>query len=125
MKHEISSSAPVDRKSLSRALFAAGVMLLATACASSAATLNPVSNEPGPVAASASDQPAPETLRGIVASTNERSDTLTIQIASTGASGDFKVQDGLIFNSVRYGDPVEITVETIDGVKTIVALTRQ
>jgi Cu/Ag efflux protein CusF len=33
---------------------------------------------------------------------------------------DFKVQDGLIFDSVRSGDRVEITVETIDGTKTVV-----
>jgi hypothetical protein len=27
-------------------------------------------------------------------------------VQSTGTTGGFKVQDGLIFNSVRYGDPV-------------------
>jgi len=125
MKHERSSSALVGRKSLPRVLFAAGAMLLATVCASSAAPQDPAANEPGTAPATASNASAQEILRGTVASTNERADTLTIQVASTGASGDFKVRDGLIFNAVRYGDPVEITVETIGGVKTIVALTKQ
>jgi hypothetical protein len=34
------------------------------------------------------------------------------------------VRDGLIFNAVRYGDQVEVTVENIDGAKTIVGLTK-
>ena len=37
-------------------------------------------------------------------------------------SSDFKVQDGLIFNAVHDGDQVEITVENIEGAKTIVGL---
>jgi Cu/Ag efflux protein CusF len=41
---------------------------------------------------------------------------------SSGAVTDFKVQDGLIFNAVRYGDQVEITVESIEGAATIVGL---
>ncbi|HMF47195.1 MAG TPA: hypothetical protein VK603_01035 [Candidatus Saccharimonadales bacterium] len=40
----------------------------------------------------------------------------------SGAVANFKVQDGLIFNAVRYGDQVEITVENIEGAKTIVGL---
>jgi hypothetical protein len=106
MKPEPSSFAPVNRRSLPRVLFAAGAMLLATVSACSAA----------------SNASAPETFRGIVASANERNDTLTIQLSATGASNDFRVQDGLLFNAVRYGDRVEITVETIDGAKTIIAL---
>jgi hypothetical protein len=119
MKHVLSSS------SLPRAMFAAGAILLATVCASSAAPQDSAASDPGPAPASASNVAAQETLKGTVASINERSDTLTVQIASTGTSDDFKVRDGLIFNAVRYGDPVEITVETVGGVKTIVALTKQ
>jgi hypothetical protein len=125
MKHEYSSSAPADRTSLPQALVAAGAVLLATVCAASADMQGLGPNEPGSVPALASNASPRETLKGVVASTNEQNDTLTIQIASTGAPGDFKVRDGLIFNAVRYGDPVEITVETIDGAKTIVALTKQ
>jgi hypothetical protein len=32
------------------------------------------------------------------------------------------VQDGLLFNAVRYGDQVEVTVEDINGATTIVGL---
>ena len=73
----------------------------------------------------ASQPSAQETFRRIVANANERNDTLTIQLASDGTTGDFKVQDGLIFNSVQYGDPVEITVETIDGARTIIGLKKE
>jgi hypothetical protein len=125
MKHELSSSALVGRKSLPRALSAAGAMLFATVCASSAAPQDSAATAPGTAPPVASTASAQETLKGTVASTNERSDTLTIQNASTGASDDFKVRDGLIFNAVRFGDSVEITVETVGGVKTIVALTKQ
>lgn len=122
MKQKFTPFAPVHRKSLPRALFAAGTVLLASVSACSAAAQDPASNEHRPVAALAS---VSETLRGTVASANERNDTLTIQLSSTGTSGDFKVQDGLLFNSVRYGDPVEITVETIDGARTITGLKKK
>jgi hypothetical protein len=124
MKHVLSSSTSVDRESLPRTLLAAGLMLLATVGVSSAAQ-DAAANEPVSAPAFASDVAARETLRGTVAETNERNDTLTVQIASTGQSGDFKVRDGLLFNAVRYGDPVEITVETVGGVKTIVALKKE
>ena len=39
-----------------------------------------------------------------------------------GASADFKVQDPLVFNAVHDGEQVEVSVETIEGVKTIVGL---
>ena len=67
-----------------------------------------------------------ETLRGIVANVDEGNDKITVRLPSAGTAGDvtgdFKVQDGLIFNAVRYGDEVEFTVETIMGTRTIVAL---
>ena len=124
MKDVLSSSTPAVRNTLPRAMFAAGAML-ATVCASSAAPRDPAASEPGPAPAIAFNSSTQETLKGTIASINERSDTLTLQIASTGASDVFKVRDGLVFNAVRYGDPVEITVETVGGVKTIVALTKQ
>jgi hypothetical protein len=36
-----------------------------------------------------------------------------------------RAQDGLIFNSVRYGDAVEVTVQNIAGSKTVVGLTKE
>jgi hypothetical protein len=44
------------------------------------------------------------------------------QRLASEASVDPKVRDGLLFNAVRYGDQVEVTVENIDGAKTIVGL---
>jgi hypothetical protein len=37
----------------------------------------------------------------------------------------FKVQDGLLFNAVRYGDQVDITVQNITGAMTIVGLRKE
>jgi hypothetical protein len=124
MKRQSTSFALVDRKSLPRALCAAGAMLFAAVSACSAAA-QATSTERGLAPALASSAAAQETFGGIVASSDERNDTLTIQLSSTGTSGDFKVQDGLLFNSVRYGDPVEITVETIDGARTITGLKKK
>jgi hypothetical protein len=126
MKQQSTSFTLVDRKSLQRCLFTAGAMLFAAVSACSAAAQDPASTERGPAPVSASSSAsAQETFAGIVASADQRNDTLTIQLSSTGASGDFKVQDGLLFNSVRYGDPVEITVETIDGARTITGLKKK
>jgi hypothetical protein len=100
----------VNHKSLSSSMFAAIAVLLVSGAAQNAL---------------ASPASAQETVRGIVANANERNDTLTIQLRSDGQTGDFKVQDGLIFNSVQYGDPVEITVETIDGARTIIGLKKE
>jgi hypothetical protein len=109
MKHK-SAGVLVNHKSRFSAMAATIAVLLASVAAQNAL---------------ASQASAQETVRGIVASANERNDTLTIQLRSDGKTGDFKVQDGLIFNSVQYGDPVEITVETIDGARTIVGLKKQ
>ncbi|PAY09822.1 hypothetical protein [Bradyrhizobium viridifuturi] len=68
--------------------------------------------------------PATETLRGIVDSVDEGNDTLLIRL-SADRTEPFKVQDGLIFNAVRFGDPVEISVQTISGFPTIVGLTKE
>ncbi len=55
---------------------------------------------------------------------DQRNDQITIRLTPV-ATADFKVQDGLLFDSVRYGDEVELTVETIDGKKTIVGLRKE
>jgi hypothetical protein len=68
--------------------------------------------------------PAAETLRGVVDSVDQRNDTITIRL-SADTTEQFKVQDGLIFNSVRFGDLVEITVQNTSGTKTIVGLTEK
>ncbi|PDT72409.1 hypothetical protein CO675_35890 [Bradyrhizobium sp. C9] len=74
--------------------------------------------------AAAAHPSASETLRGVVDSVDERNDTLLIRL-SAGRTEPFRVQDGLIFNAVRFGDPVEISVQTISGFPTIVGLTKQ
>jgi protein-tyrosine-phosphatase len=65
-----------------------------------------------------------ETLRGIVTGIDESNDRVTLRLAKE-ASGDFKVQDALVFNAVRDGDRVKITVENIEGARTIVALRKE
>ena len=65
-----------------------------------------------------------ETLRGVVAEVDQRHDRITVRLTPL-ATADFKVQDGLLFDSVRYGDEVELTVERIDGEKTIVGLRKE
>jgi hypothetical protein len=62
-----------------------------------------------------------ETLRGMITGIDQRNDSITLRLASD-ANADFKVQDGLLFDAVRDGDQVEITVENIDGARTIVGL---
>jgi len=64
---------------------------------------------------------ARETLRGTVAAVDERNDSITLRLA-TDVNARLKVRDGLLFNAVRYGDQVEVTVETVDGARTIVGL---
>jgi len=68
--------------------------------------------------------PATETLRGVIDSVDQRNDTITIRL-SADTTEQFKVQDGLIFNSVRFGDLVEITVQNTSGTKTIVGLSEK
>lgn len=65
-----------------------------------------------------------ETLHGVVTAIDERNDRIILRLAKD-ASSDFRVQDALIFNAVRDGDQVEITVEDIEGAKTIVGLKKE
>jgi Cu/Ag efflux protein CusF len=62
-----------------------------------------------------------ETLQGVITAVDERNDRITVRLKSD-ITEDFRVQDGLIFNAVHDGDQVELTVESIDGTKTIVGL---
>jgi protein-tyrosine-phosphatase len=74
-----------------------------------------------------STAPVNETLRGVVASVDERNDTISVRLQSspTGAAQDFKVQDGLVFDAVRFGDKVAFTAETLEGARTITRLTKE
>lgn len=65
-----------------------------------------------------------ETLEGVVTAVDERSDRITVRLKSD-TTADFRVQDALVFNAVRFGDRVELTVETIDGARTIVGLRKE
>jgi hypothetical protein len=69
-------------------------------------------------------RPAIETLRGVVDSIDQSSDTINIRL-SPGPIEQLRVQDGLIFNAVRYGDQVEVIVQTIAGARTIVGLVKE
>ena len=74
-----------------------------------------------------STAPVNETLRGVVASVDERNDTISVRLQSspTEAAQDFKVQDGLVFDAVRFGDKVAFTAETLNGTRTITRLTKE
>jgi hypothetical protein len=65
-----------------------------------------------------------QVLRGVVAAVDERNDRITVRL-SADATADLKVRDGLLFNAIRYGDEVEVTVEDINGAKTIVGLMKE
>jgi hypothetical protein len=69
-------------------------------------------------------KPATETLRGVVDSVDEGHDTLKVRL-SQHKTEEFKVQDGLIFNAVRFGDTVEVTVEKTGEKRTIVSLRKE
>ena len=107
------------------ALIAVGIVMSHTIAARAttngapAPSLMPVSAP----AADAGKDHSRETLRGVVANVDERNDRITVRLPSD-ASTDLKVRDGLLFDAVRYGDEVEVTVENIDGAATIVDLTK-
>ena len=69
-------------------------------------------------------KPATATLRGVVDSADEGHDTLKVRL-SQDKTEEFKVQDGLIFNAVRFGDTVEVTVEKTGEKRTIVSLRKE
>ena len=65
-----------------------------------------------------------ETLQGVVTAVDELNDRMTVRLTSD-TTVDFRVQDGLVFDVVHNGDQVEITIESIDGAKTIVGLKKE
>jgi hypothetical protein len=65
-----------------------------------------------------------EMLQGVVTAMDERNDRIAVRLTSDIVA-TFKVQDGLVFDAVRRGDQVELTLETIDGAKTIVGLRKE
>jgi Cu/Ag efflux protein CusF len=85
------------------------------------------------IALAASGASAQVMSKGSVTNINEPNGTITIRQSSggtvgangTAATDDFKVQDGLLFNALRYGDRVSFAVETINGVKTITSLQKE
>jgi Cu/Ag efflux protein CusF len=114
-------------KSATMAL-AAG-LLSSTALPPTSFAARPAETEQQAVAAHAPDaalavRPATESLRGVVDGIDESSGTIKVRL-SANTTEKFKVQDGLIFNAVRYGDQVEVTVRTIAGARTIVDLVRE
>lgn len=70
-------------------------------------------------------EPPNEAMRGVVASVDQGKDSITVRLSPSGVTGVFRVQDGLVFDAVRYGDKIEFTVEKIAGAKTIVQLRKE
>jgi Cu/Ag efflux protein CusF len=76
---------------------------------------------------------AQQTRMGTISGVDEASGKIAIQQTPGGTVGantggtseEFKVQDGLLFNSVHVGDKVAFTVDEIGGVKTITKLRKQ
>jgi Cu/Ag efflux protein CusF len=99
------------------ASIASGIAILFTAQANAAA-------DAGMAAIGEGSQPIRKVLRGVVASVDERNDRIAVRLTSD-TTADLKVQDGLLFNAVRYGDQVKVTVEDINGTKTIVGLMKE
>jgi|SRR6478609_3965504 len=57
--------------------------------------------------------------------TIEQTQTGTVGSNTAGATAEFKVQDGLLFNALQPGDRVVFTATDIGGVKTITNLKKQ
>jgi Cu/Ag efflux protein CusF len=68
--------------------------------------------------------PGRQSLHGIVDSVDQGNDTIEVHL-SPDKTERFRVQDGLVFNAVRCGDQVEITVQNITGAMTIVGLKKE
>ena len=76
---------------------------------------------------------AQQALTGSITKVDEASGKITIQQTQSGTVGantggatdEFKVQDGLLFNAFQAGDKVVFTATEIGGVKTITKLAKQ
>ena len=81
----------------------------------------------------ASTASAQQAIKGTVTAVDEPAGTISIQQTSSGTVGasggaatdSYRVKDGLLFNAVHLGDKVVISVETIDGAKTITRLDKE
>ena len=72
------------------------------------------------------------TLKGEITKLDEATGTLTLKQDQSGtvggaggATADYKVKDGLVFNAVKAGDKVQVTVDRVDGKQTITRLEKQ
>jgi Cu/Ag efflux protein CusF len=72
------------------------------------------------------------TVRGEITKLDEATGTLTLKQDQSGtvggaggATADYKVKDGLVFNAVKAGDKVQVTVDRVDGKQTITKLEKQ
>ena len=76
---------------------------------------------------------AQQALTGSITKIDEANGKITIQQTQSntvgantvGATDEFQVQDGLLFNAVQAGDKVVFTATEIGGVRTITKLQRQ
>ena len=76
---------------------------------------------------------AQQSMTGTISKVDEASGKVAIQqgqggtvgASTSGAAEEFKVQDGLVFNAVKPGDKVTVTVTDSGGVKTITKLEKQ
>jgi len=76
---------------------------------------------------------AQQSVMGTISKVDEANGKIAIQQTQSGTVGaspgaaaeEFKVQDGLIFNAVKPGDKVVVTVTDVGGVKTITKLEKQ
>jgi Cu/Ag efflux protein CusF len=76
---------------------------------------------------------AQQTVTGSITKIDELNGKITIQQTqsgtvganASGATDEFKVQDGLLFNAFQAGDKVVFTATEIGGVKTITKLQKQ
>jgi Cu/Ag efflux protein CusF len=72
-------------------------------------------------------------FKGEVTKVDEPAGTITLKQNQTGtvgggapqATADYKVKDGLMFNAIKAGDKVQVTVDRIDGKPTITKLEKQ
>jgi len=71
------------------------------------------------------------TFKGEITKVDEATGTLTMKQDQSGtvgagaATADYKVKDGLMFNAVKPGDKVQVTVDRVDGKQTITKLEKQ
>lgn len=74
--------------------------------------------------------PAQQVQQGSIANIDEPKGTITILLTPSGTVGtnganstqDFRLQDGLLFNALRYGDKVTFTWSVVNEAKTITSL---